>query len=113
MNAYINWLEDRIRELTALRQSYAQSQRQDDADLTNIRINILGICKSVWVTSSGLGRSAEDYRSKMSELSSHWQAAMEEAKAHEDWTGAAVEEIKLEIFREAMAKFDSLGRNAE
>ena len=113
MNDYINWLEDRIGELTALRQSYAQAQRQDDAGLINIRINILGICKSVWLTFSGLGRSAEDYRIKMNELSGHWRAAMEEAEAHEDWTAASVEEVKLEIFREAMAKFDSLRRDTE
>ena len=108
MKAYIAWLDQRISALTFLRQEYAEAERRDDADLTNIRINIFGICKSVCEALTRAGKSWQACREKLLEIGARWEVARAEALEHGDENAAAVEEIKLEAFREAMAQFDAV-----
>ena len=109
MNTYIAWLDERVERLSALGQEYVRQGRLDDKKLVNIRINVLGIFRSVWTAYTGAGKGVEDYRAKMEEIGICWQKHMEEAERHGDNVAAAVEAVKLEIFGEVMHRLAQVG----
>lgn len=105
MDSYIASLTERIAALQAEAQSLAESHREDEANLIKIRVNILGVCKTVRETFVRLGKSDGDYLGKLDELRESWSAAAEPAAAHGDSERQLVEALKLETLAQARAEF--------
>lgn len=105
MDSYIAYLTERIAALLAEAQSLAGSHREDEANLVKIRINILGVCKTVRETFVRLGKSDAEYLSKLDELRESWHTAMEQAADHGDTEQQLIETLKLETLAQARAEF--------
>lgn len=75
----------------------AADDRRDESDLTKIRVNVYGICKSVLQV---LGH--EKGTEKLAGLRASWEKALEIARSHHDEGKALIEEIKLETLSEIM-----------
>ncbi len=100
MEHYIEYLDAAILRLKEEKRSLLAAERKDEADLTKIRANVYGICRTVVKV-----LDAEAFRNKMDGLHREWTAALELASAHGDGKRAAIEEIKLETLADAAAHF--------
>lgn len=95
MEQLLRFLEDGEARLRQESRHLAADERGDEGDLSKIRANVYGICRSVLET---LG--PERGSAKLAELKSVWEAALSTAREHGDVKKAVVEEIKLETLAE-------------
>lgn len=95
MERFIAYLEDTTARLRQEEKELADSHRKDEADLMKVRINVYGICKTIFGV-----LDSEGYKKKLVGLRTSWSEAWEQAKIHGDVKKAVIEEIKLQTLRE-------------
>lgn len=92
----------------------AASDRKDDSNLVKIRINVYGICKSIYSVLINTMKSelSRQYLQKLDEqLAQNWKASYIRAKEHDDVKKAVIEEIKLQTLEEIKNKFIEMEGN--
>lgn len=109
---FIEYLDNKIKGLKEEEIQLQNSNRNDEANLTKIKINICEICKTLYNVSKkepNGQNEAEFYLQKLEKLSLEWNASLEKAKEHGDIEKAIIEEIKLEVLNEVKRKYVSCG----
>lgn len=76
-----------------------EDDRRDEGDLSKIRANVYGICKSVFQV-----LDTPKAVCKLDGLRSEWETSLITAREHNDVKKGAVEEIKLETLAEIQAE---------
>ena len=76
--------------------------------MLKVRINIYGICKSIYNVFSNRTENSRwktDYLQKLENLEQSWKSSYTKAKEHDDVKKAVIEEIKLQTLKEIKNKF--------
>lgn len=113
MTAYLDYLDASADKLQAEARALQAVSRADEANFVKIRINIFGVCKTVYET---LQRATEPaqfeqaYLAKLRQLSDSWQAAYDKAKMHDDAEKLLIEEIKLKTLQKIKLQYLELRR---
>lgn len=111
MNHFVAFIEEKVKLLQQEEQELAASDRKDEANLMKIRINVYGICRTVYEvyakTKAGTVLK-QAYLEKLETLSHSWKVSMEKAKEYGDMEKAVVEEIKLQPLEEVRIKYMEL-----
>lgn len=114
MQEFVKYIEESVEKLEREEKMLADSDRKDEANLVKIRINIYGICKTVWQVvvqgqakdDAGTENSLSDvYLQRMASVSRNWRVSYEKAKEYNDVEKLVIEEIKLETLEEIKRKF--------
>lgn len=105
---FIKYIDNKIADLKKAEIQLKNSDRNDEANLTKVKINICEICKTLYYVSGKEpnGQNAtEFYLIKLEKLSSEWKASYEKAQKYGDVEKAVIEDIKLGILDEIKVKF--------
>lgn len=108
MNQFITYIDQSVKELVQEEKNLAASDRKDESNLVKVRINVYGICKSMYGV---LGNRAEngrwkaDFLQKLENMEQSWRSSYEKAREHDDVKKAVIEEIKLQTLKEVKNKF--------
>ena len=106
MEGYLAYLDDRAAQLREVSAALAAEQRRDEADLVKVRINVYGICRTIF---SVLDRAA--YEKKLDELGDTWLAAKELADRHGDVKNAVIGAVKVETLEKIRGEYRKFGGN--
>ena len=103
MEKFMAYLDEQAARLREESGKLAADHRKDEGDLTKIRANVYGICKSVLqVLDSGKAKA------KLTELHDTWGQNLEAARGHGNVKQAVIEEIKLETLAEIVKKLEEV-----
>lgn len=108
MEQFITYIDQSVNALVQEEKNLAASDRKDESNLVKIRINVYGICKSIYGVFSNMSENSrwkEDYIRKLENMQKSWQSSYEKAKEHDDVKKAVIEEIKLQTLEEVKNKF--------
>ena len=111
MNPYIAYLDNTIERLKCEEQELIVSERKDEANFIKIKMNICDICKTIYnvvLKSSSDTDRKKRYIGQMTRLEENWQVSLVKAKEHEDVEKIVIEEIKLEMLRMILGKYEEL-----
>ncbi len=111
MNHFVAFIEEKVKLLQQEEQELAASDRKDESNLVKIRINVYGICKTVYevFAKTKVGTELKQaYLEKLETLPRSWKVSMEKAKEYGDIEKAVVEEIKLQTLEEVRIKYVEL-----
>ena len=113
MEQFITYIDETVKILQEKERELAQSDRKDEANMVKIRINIYGVCRTIYdvvLRTCAPENAKEAYLQKLEHLPDNWKASLEKAKAHDDIPKIVVEELKLEAFSDVKNKFLELCR---
>ena len=102
MKEFLDYLSAMEEKMKAEAVKLNGEERQDDANLTKVRANVYGICKSVLQV-----LDANKTGETLSNLQTTWENSLRIAREHEDVKKTVIEQIKLEALEEIRAE---LGR---
>ena len=105
---FIAYIDQAVNALVQEEKDLAASDRKDESNLVKIRINVYGICKSIYgVFSNMTGNRGwkSDYLQKLENMEQSWKSSYIKAKEHDDVKKAVIEEIKLQTLAEVKNKF--------
>ena len=103
MEKFVTYLDEQAARLREESRTLAADDRRDEGDLTKIRANVYGICKSVLqVQDSGKAKAI------LTGLHDTWSKNLEMARGHDDVKQAVIEEIKLETLAEIQARLEGV-----
>ncbi len=115
MQQFINYIDRTVNDLSQEEKMLAASDRKDDSNLVKIRINVYGICKSIYsvlINTMEKSELSRQYLQKLDEqLAQNWKASYIRAKEHDDVKKAVIEEIKLQTLEEIKNKFIEMEGN--
>ena len=114
MEQFIIYIDETTLKLQQKEKELIASDRKDEANLIKIKINVCGICKTLYnVASKQTSKDAliEDYIKRLTKLSEEWKLSYERAKEHDDIEKIVVEEAKLEVMEAVKNKFIKLCEN--
>ena len=114
MEQFIIYIDETTLKLQQEEKELIVSDRKDEANLIKIKINVCGICKTLYnVASKQTSKDAliEDYIKRLTKLSEEWKISYERAKEHDDIEKIVVEEAKLEVMEAVKNKFIKLCEN--
>lgn len=108
MDMFNDYIETKIKELSAESKKLEENYRQDDAVFVKIKNNVYEICKTVF----GVFRKTKseeafygEYMKKLDEFEKTWSDSAEKAKQFGDSKKAAAEEAKLSALADIKEKF--------
>lgn len=113
MTAYLDYLDASADKLQAESRALQSSDRADEANFVKVRINVCGICKSVYEALQRVTPPEQfdlTYLSKLRQLEITWQAAYDKAKLHDDAEKLLIEEIKLKTLQKIKLQYLELRR---
>ena len=105
---FITYIDQSVAGLLQEEKRLAASDRKDESNLVKIRINVYGICKSIYGVFSSRkenNRWKADYLQKLENMEQSWQSSYTKAKEHDDVKKAVIEEIKLQTLKEVKNQF--------
>ncbi len=108
MEQFITYIDENVEKLQQEEKALAASDRKDEANLVKIRINVYGICKTVFGVAEKQSAGEllkEDYPKRLTKLSENWKVSYEKAKEHNDVEKVVIEELKLQTLEEVKDKF--------
>ena len=114
MEQFITYIDQSVNALLQEEKSLAASDRKDESNLVKVRINVYGICKSIYGVFSNMTENSEwkaDYIQKLENLEQSWRSSYTKAKEHDDVKKAVIEEIKLQTLEEVKNKFMTVEGN--
>lgn len=112
MEQLITYIDETVTKLQQEERELAASDRKDESNLTKIRINVYGICKTLFEVSAKQKIKEEwkeDYPKRLTKLYENWKLSYEKAKEHNDVEKVVIEELKLQTLEEVKNKFMELG----
>lgn len=110
---FIAYINDSVAKFLQEEKSLAESDRKDESNLVKIRINVYGICKSIYESFAKIKEGEafqEEYVRKLTDLSQSWKTSYEKAKEHHDVEKIVIEEIKIQALEEIKNKFLEIWR---
>ena len=99
MEKFMAFLDEQVARLREESRRLAGDHRRDEGDLTKIRANVYGICKSVLQV-----LDCEKAKAKLTELRDTWSKNLEMVREHDDVKQTVIEGIKLETLEEILRK---------
>lgn len=111
MEQLITYIDETVTKLQQEERELAASDRKDESNLTKIRINVYGICKTLFEVSAKQKikeELKEDYPKRLTKLYENWKLSYEKAKEHNDVEKVVIEELKLQTLEEVKNKFMEL-----
>lgn len=105
---FIEYINNSVTEFKQEEKNLVDSDRKDESNLVKIKINVYGICKSIYeslVEMKDGEAFKEGYVRKLADLSQSWNASYEKAKEHHDVEKVLIEEIKMHALEEIKNKF--------
>ena len=103
MEKFMAYLDEQAARLREESGKLAADHRKDEGDLTKIRANVYGICKSVLqVLDRGKAKA------KLTELHDTWSKNLDVVRGHGNVKQAVIEEIKLETLAEIVKKLEEV-----
>lgn len=114
MNQFITYIDQSVKALVQEEKSLAASDRKDESNLVKIRINVYGICKSMYGVFCSRGENSRwraDFLQKLENMEQSWRSSYEKAKEHDDVKKAVIEEMKLQTLEEVKIKFMTTEEN--
>lgn len=114
MNQFISYIDQSVKSLVQEEKNLAASDRKDESNLVKVRINVYGICKSMYGVLSNRTENRgwkADFLQKMENMEQSWYSSYEKAKEHDDVKKAVIEEIKLQTLEEVKNKFMTTEEN--
>lgn len=115
MKAYLDFLDHTAAQLQQEAQALQSSDRADEANFVKIRINVCGICKSVYEALQRVTppeQFEQAYLAKLRQFETTWQTAYDKAKAHDDAEKLLIEQNKLKTLRKNKLQFLELRRRS-
>ncbi len=103
MEQFVTYLDEQAAHLREESRKLAADHRRDEGDLTKIRVNVYGICKSVLQV-----QGSEKAKAILAGLRDTWSKNLEMAREHDDVKQAVIEEIKLETLAEIQGKLEEV-----
>ena len=80
--------------------------RKDDADFAKVRTNIYDVCRTVTkALADRPGAGPEAVKSQLERFNKEWNAALNQAREHDDIRNTVIGEIKLEALDDVIAHF--------
>ncbi len=108
MSSLLEYIDKTVEQLQKEEKSLASTDRKDESNLVKIRINVYGICKTVYQVFSQIKSEdvlKEAYLEKLDSLAKGWRESYEKARKFEDVEKAVVEELKLQTISDIRQKF--------
>ena len=108
MFGFNEYIETKIKELSAETDNFEKSYRHDDAVFVKIKINVYDICKTVFEAFKKVTEKDnlyDRYINKLDEFKTAWSLSMEKAKEFGDMKKVAEEEAKLFVLDDVKRKF--------
>ncbi len=108
MEQFITYIDETTAKLQQEERELAATDRKDESNLMKIRINVYGICKTLFEVSrkQNAGEALkEDYLKRLTRLPENWKISYEKAKEHNDVEKIVIEEIKLQTLEEVKNEF--------
>ena len=102
MTDYLNYLDAAVAGFQKEAQDLQLQDRADEANIVKIKINVCGICKTVY---EALQRATppeqfeRTYLAKLRQLENIWKEAYDKAEAHEDAEKLLIEQSKLKTLQ--------------
>jgi len=103
MEQFMIYLEEQAARLREEGRQLAADDRRDEGDLSKIRANVYGICKSVLQV-----QGSEKAKTILTGLHGTWSKNLEIAREHDDVKQAVIEEIKIETLSEILRKLEEV-----
>lgn len=113
MEAYLDYLDRLAAEFQEEARSLFASSRDDEANFAKIKVNVCGICKTVYEALQRQTPAAQferTYLAKLSQFEARWQAAYDREKARSNAEKLPVEESKLKTLQKIKAQYLKLRR---
>lgn len=108
MKKFIEYIDKSVEVLQQEEKLLAATDRKDESNLVKIRINVYGICKSVYqvFAQSKAGEVLKrTYLEKLDSLAVGWQEAKNKAQEFEAADKVVIEDIKLQVLSEVRLEF--------
>ena len=112
MKAFLKYIDKTVENLKQEEEKLASTDRKDEANLVKVRINVYGICKTVYqvFAQNKEGKVlANAYLEKLDSLEEGWQASQKKAKEYDAVEKAVIEEIKLQAIADIRQQFLASG----
>lgn len=106
MKDFIEYLTDQVEAGKNDIAGLEADGRKDDADFAKVRTNIYDVCRTVakaLVDRPGAG--SEAVMAQLKRFNREWNAALEQAREHDDIRNTVIGEIKLEALKDVIAHF--------
>lgn len=104
MERFLTYLDRAAEQCHLEAEQLRAADRGDEADLTKIKANVYGICRTVF---QAVGQTK--YREKLAGLRGTWEAALAAAGQHGDGERTLIEKIKLQALKDCMEKYQEYG----
>ena len=108
MNKFIEYIDRSVEELQKEEKMLAATDRKDESNLVKIRINVYGICKSIYqvFAQSKAGNDLKNtYLGKVDGLAVGWQESKNKAQEFQVTDKVVIEEIKLQTVADIRLEF--------
>lgn len=108
MNRYVEYIDQAVEQLQQEEKILAATDRKDESNLVKIRINVYGICKSIYqvFAQSKTGENLKStYLEKVDSLAVGWQESKNKAQEFQVTDKVVIEEIKLQALAELRLEF--------
>lgn len=118
VNRLNRYFEEQISLCEQRRQELTADERQDEAVFEKVKANIYDIFRT-WLSvavrlSNGNADAVKSFFVQRAEqIPAGWAAAYEKAREHDDAARMQTERVKLDVVREARAKFDEIWEEEE
>jgi len=114
---YRSFLSEKKEQLTASIRALESEGRQDEANLTKVRLNIVTVFETLCGADEAYCKDdyaafCQRYEARFHTIPSSWQVHLEAAKAHGDTSAQIIEETKLETANEIHNAFLHRGEDA-
>ena len=103
MEQFMIYLDEQAARLREEGRQLAADDRRDEGDLSKIRANVYGICKSVIQV-----QGSEKAKTILTGLHGTWSKNLEIAREYGDVKQAVIEEIKIETLSEILRKLEEV-----
>lgn len=113
MTDYLNYLDAAVAGFQQEAQGLLSQDRADEANIVKIKINVCGICKTVY---EALQRATppeqfeRTYLAKLRQLENIWKEAYDKAEAHDDAEKLLIEQSKLKTLQKNKLQYLELRR---
>lgn len=114
MNKFIEYIDQAVERLQREEKMLAATDRKDESNLVKIRINVYGICKSIYrvFAQSKLGDSLKSaYLDKLDSLAVGWQESKNKAQEFNAVDKMIIEDIKLQTLANVRLEFLKFGED--
>lgn len=114
MNKFIEYIDQAVERLQREEKMLAATDRKDESNLVKIRINVYGICKSIYrvFAQSKLGDSLKSaYLDKLDCLAVGWQESKNKAQEFNAVDKMIIEDIKLQTLANVRLEFLKFGED--